>query len=104
MCGNPFKTVSKAVRSVTKSIGSVISAPLKLLQPKVPNVHVEAPTPPPPIPPAPPPPGQPAAPPTMDDGTDANTLKRRRGRSSLRIDLAAGNAVSGGTGLNVPKG
>lgn len=32
------------------------------------------------------------------------TKSRRKGRRSLRIDLRTGNAGSGGTGLNIPRG
>ena len=61
----------------------------------------------------PPPPAQPAASATdiatskevrdenIGDGT--NLKAKKRGRNALRIDLQAGDAASGGTGLNIPR-
>jgi hypothetical protein len=53
---------------------------------------------------APPPPAEPPTAPVIDAGaaSEKNILTaKRKGRSSLRIDLAS-SAPSGGSGLNIP--
>lgn len=77
---------------------------------KAPKVSAP-PTPAPSAPP--PPPAQPAA--SAADiatskevrdeniGEGTNLKAKKRGRNALRIDLQAGDAGSGGTGLNIPR-
>ena len=72
-----------------------------------------APTPPPPAPVQAPPPAQPAAqaadlakPGEVKDenlSSEGSMAAKKKGRNALRIDLQAGNAGAGGTGLNVPR-
>lgn len=80
--------------------------------PKVSEPSTPAPSTPAPSAP-PPPPAQPAA--SAADiatskevrdeniGEGTNMKAKKRGRNALRIDLQAGGAGSGGTGLNIPR-
>lgn len=63
------------------------------------------PKPAPPPAPAPPPPEDPPVAPVVNEtaASDRNLVAaRRRGRRSLRIDLAGATTNNSGTGLNIP--
>lgn len=55
-------------------------------------------------PPAPSAPADTVASPEETTAEGSANRAKRKGRSSLRIDLASSNSGSGGTGLNIPQG
>lgn len=97
---DPGKLLKTAVKTTVDPLGigeKVIGEVGKALSPKIPEIDMTVPAPPPPsFAPE-------AATPEFGGGSGDSQKSRKKGRQALRIDLRTGNATAGSTGLNIPR-
>lgn len=111
MCGsNPFKSISKAVKSVWNSPISGkywLDKAADVLNPKVPkpaDVNIAAPEAPAQLPADALPSATAETPLTAEELALLQQKMKAGGRASLRVSASAANGAAGGSGLNIPLG